>query len=84
MTKIPEHIINLFWEWDKSTIDINLHKRSIIEKVINYGSLSDWKWLVSLYGLSDVRKTALQTNNLARGNINFKTKKLAELILKSK
>lgn len=46
----------LLWSlrWDK--IDIQEDKEDIIVNTINDGSLKHWRWIMSTYGASEIRK----------------------------
>ena len=49
----------LFWETNLDTIDPQLHKQYIIERVFERGHWHQWKELVRNYSLTDI-KNALQ------------------------
>lgn len=64
MSNIPPNIKKLFWEFQVSDLDVDLHKSSIIQKVLNYGTLADWRWLLSVYGQREIDK--ILKNNTVR------------------
>lgn len=39
-----------FWDIDPRTVDEKKHERFIISRLLNYGRLSDWQWLLRTYG----------------------------------
>ena len=80
--EIPHHIKRFFWDVDKKKLDLNLHKKSIIERIINYGTLDDWRWLSLTYGklaISDILKFKDKFN---RRNIKPKAESLASILFK--
>ena len=46
----------LLWslKWDE--VDIKEDKEDIIINTINDGSLKHWRWIISVYGISSIRK----------------------------
>jgi len=79
---IPPFIKKLFWDTNKEKLDTDLHKKSIIERIINYGTLTDWKWLSSNYGKDTVITILNTKNKFDRKNIRPNAKYLASLIFK--
>jgi hypothetical protein len=61
----------LFWDSNMSTIDYELHARSIIERVITRGSLEDWKTIKDYYGLERIEHEILQMRSLDEVTLNF-------------
>ena len=39
-----------FWDLDPTTLDEKRHERLIISRLLNYGQLEDWCWLLHTYG----------------------------------
>lgn len=62
---------SLFWDVDIDTIDINKHKKFIIERVIKKGSMHDWHTALSLYGKDTVRDKVLTIRTLDPKSLNF-------------
>lgn len=78
---IPRSITKLFWDSDPKFLDPMKHRKLIISRTLNYGTLSDWKWLKDKYGKSVVVEIALLNNSAnSRANIREGAKKLAEII----
>ena len=80
---IPRTVSRLFWDMDPTHLDTHTHEKSIIERVLNDGALSDWRWLISVYGSQTV-KDALSgsTHFPLRHGIREQSVRLASLILK--
>jgi hypothetical protein len=51
----PESLRPLFWSYDFSRIDLERHRKTIIVQVLNYGTFSQWRWLIETYGRAAVR-----------------------------
>jgi hypothetical protein len=66
-----------FWDVDPKSLDIQKHERLIISRLINYGTLDDWRWLASTYGKERIAR-ALH----ARGRTSIRTEAryLAEIV----
>lgn len=47
---------SLFWDTDASRIDILRHKRYVIERILKFGDMSDYIWLVATYPESEIKK----------------------------
>lgn len=54
----------LFWDIDKEGFDFDKHKAQLIHKVLEYGTIKDWKLLKELYGLETIREVSLKLRNL--------------------
>lgn len=63
----------LFWDMDKSAIDFKKSKKSIIYKVLEYGTTNDWKIIKEVYGLEDIKKVAITFRSLDPVTLAFLT-----------
>ena len=63
--------INLFWDIDEETLDVEKNTRFIIERVLTRGRLSDWRKLVELYGLDGIKKEVVNIRYLDAITLNF-------------
>jgi len=79
---IPLSIKKLFWDIDKEKLDANLHKKNIIERIINYGALADWKWLSSVYGKDTIIRIISSKDKFNRQNIRPNASHLAFILFK--
>jgi hypothetical protein len=61
----------LFWDTDKNTLDLSLHKRFIIERVLRFGMLSDIKWLLSIYNEQEIIEVVKTSKSIDRKTANF-------------
>jgi len=55
-SKLPESFRPLLWSYRFSEIDPQRDKRIIIVNVLNYGDLSQWRWLVKTYGRKKLKE----------------------------
>jgi len=55
---------NLFWDVDPATIDVNRHRRYVIERVLERGELSDLQTAVALYSMPTIIAEAQQMRSL--------------------
>ena len=54
--KLPESFRTLLWSYRFSEVDPKKHKRTIIVNTLNYGDLSQWRWLIKAYGRKQLKK----------------------------
>ena len=57
LLKLPSRLKPLFWSHNFDSLDLNKNKKLIIVQIINYGSWEDWRWLVKIYGKTEIKKT---------------------------
>lgn len=73
----PETLRPLFWSYDFSRIDLDRHRKTIIVQVLNYGTFSQWRWLIETYGRDTVRTILGQ---IPATEIKPRTHRLASLV----
>ncbi len=56
--------VYLFWDMDKVAMDFEKSKKSIIYKVLEYGTTQDWKIIKEVYGLEEIKQAAISFRNL--------------------
>ena len=61
----------LFWDTDKSQLDLDKQKRYVIERVLSHGMLSDWYLIKKLYDKDTMKKEVLQMRYLDRYALSF-------------
>jgi len=67
---------------DVPKLDTGAHAKTIIERVLNDGTLADWRWLVSTYGSKKIESALAERSVFRRSNIRPQSRYLASLILK--
>ena len=66
-----------FWDIDFKTLDEKKHERYIISRILNYGRLNDWRWLLRTYGSERVSGII---HSKARLGLREPAKRLASII----
>lgn len=54
--KLPNYFQPLFWSYNFSLLDLKKHERVIVVNVLNYGDLSQWRWLIKTYGRKKIKE----------------------------
>lgn len=78
---LPATIGRLFWDADPKRLDIETHQRTIVERVLNLGTLADWHWLVSVYGAKVVREAVFAKGRLRASGVRPESARLVELLV---
>lgn len=71
---------SLFWDMDKTSLDLEKHKRFIIERTLTHGTLSDWFLIKKLYGKRTIKKEAMNIRYLDKQTLHFCAAYFNELI----
>ncbi len=66
--KLSKH---LFWDVDKELLDFEKNKRFIVERVLEYGLMNDWRIIYFHYGINEIAKVAMASKILDKKNISF-------------
>lgn len=80
--KLPVSIQRLLWDANPFLLDQEIHRQLIIERVLNYGTLADWRWLVTRYGANSIRATLKTQNAFSRSAVRSEARQLASLIIR--
>lgn len=62
---------NLFWDVNTADVDPESHKRFIIQRVIEYGTLADWKIIKNHYGIAIIGQEMTQIRSLDDVTLSF-------------
>lgn len=62
---------HLFWDVDLKIFDLDKHKVFMVERVLQYGKLDDWKNLKSYYGLETIKNISLNIRSLDAVTLSF-------------
>ncbi len=60
-----------FWDIDFETLDFEKHKKFIIEKVFEYGTLQDTLEIIAFYGLEIIKQEIIKANWLSNKTLNY-------------
>ncbi|MDZ4205642.1 MAG: hypothetical protein U1C12_00270 [Patescibacteria group bacterium] len=80
--ELPTSIRKLLWDADPYALDQEAHQQLIIERVLNYGTLVDWRWLVARYGVNSIRASLETRSPFPRNAIRSEARMLASLIIR--
>ncbi|MFO7616828.1 MAG: hypothetical protein R6V75_06225 [Bacteroidales bacterium] len=61
----------LFWDTEYDSLDLDKNARYIIERVVMYGSLDDWRKILAYYGWARVHKETLQSRELDPKSLDY-------------
>ncbi len=62
---------HLFWDVDLHGFDFQLHKVHLVQKVIEYGRITDWNLLKAVYGLDVIKEISLNLKSLDAVSLSF-------------
>lgn len=68
---IKHFSFNIFWDTDLNTLDLDLNKRFIIQRVLELGTRSDWELIKEIYGLSGIMEEMKKAKNLDNTALSF-------------
>ena len=61
----------IFWDVDRSTLDMERQASFIVPRVLEYGQMSDWKLMLSYYGLARIVEVAKTLRSLEPKSLSF-------------
>lgn len=61
----------LFWDVPLTQIDWNNHARFVINRVLQKGTLNDWKELKAYYGIEKIKEEVVKMKFLDHKTLNF-------------
>lgn len=68
---LPDFLRPYFWDVVFKEIDLVKSSHFIIKRVLYRGNLHDIRWLLKIYGQSEIKKVVMTTKDLARPTGNF-------------
>jgi len=68
LKKLSKH---LFWDIDVKTLDFVIHKKLVIERVLEYGKYSDWKIIYACYGIAEIGKISISIKVMDKKTLSF-------------
>lgn len=48
--RVPAQFASLFWDCNLATLDVDLHREQILERVLELGGLEEVRWSLDTYG----------------------------------
>jgi hypothetical protein len=67
----PHLSATLFWDTDPATIDMDTHKRFIIVRTMERGSMDEVRAIWAYYGAAEIRAALLSARHLSPRTISF-------------
>ena len=61
----------IFWDADSKTIDPEINAPYIVQRVLEYGQIGDWRHLLDFYGLSRITDLAKKFRSLEPRALSF-------------
>jgi hypothetical protein len=61
----------IFWDTDFETIDWQKQRREIIERVLHFGDLGDWREIQNFYGREIIKNEVTKSRYLNNRVLNF-------------
>lgn len=61
----------LFWDIDRTKLDLDKNKVYVIDRILSHGMLSDWYLIKQLYGKETIKELVLQLRYLDKYALHF-------------
>jgi hypothetical protein len=61
----------LFWDTDAGTLDYERHAAYIIGRVLERGTLDEWREIKAYYGLERIKQETLKARYLSKSVLSF-------------
>jgi len=62
---------HLFWDVEPSKIDFDKHKAWVIQRVLEYGLMNDWKLIHQYYGINEIAQTVMNLKDIDKKSASF-------------
>lgn len=62
---------HLFWDVDKTKLDIDKHQKFLVQRVLEYGLIKDWKLISKYYGINKIGTLAAELRELEPKSLSF-------------
>jgi hypothetical protein len=68
---IEDFSTSLFWDVDKTQLNVEQHRRFIIERTLTHGTLTDWFLIKTYYGRAVIKAESMQIRFLDKQTLSF-------------
>ncbi len=68
---IPNNVLKLFWDADKTGIDVKRHARYVICRVLDFGDTAEVRWLFDTYGEEAIKQVVASNPKLQPKSLNY-------------
>lgn len=69
--QISDLLPHLFWDVDPSGVEWEKHAKMIIEKVLMYGLIGDWRIINAVYGKEKIKETSKTIRSMDEVTLSF-------------
>jgi hypothetical protein len=57
--------------WDSEKLDINENKKHIVERILSFGDVDDFAWMMKKYDKKEIKEIFLNSRRLDKKSVNF-------------
>ncbi len=68
---LPEEMYRFFWDTNPASIQLQKHANYIIDRILHYGDIPSWKWLLSVYERENIQDRVLMSKQLSKKDTTF-------------
>ena len=68
---LERYKIDAFWDTPLSSIDAQLHRDFVIERLLQYGGMEGIRWLLDNWGPAAIENVVIHSRNLSRMTAGF-------------
>ncbi|MDO9510188.1 MAG: hypothetical protein Q7J34_00385 [Bacteroidales bacterium] len=68
---LPKYSSHLFWDINPNELELELHKQFIVQRVLQYGLMDDWKLLIQSIEIKEIAEIAIQIKDLDKRTGSF-------------
>ncbi len=69
--KIPKYLIHLFWDVKIEKIDLKIHSKFVISRILNFGDERAIKWLKKEFSDNEIKSIIKNNRYLDKKTLNF-------------
>ena len=62
---------HLFWDVDKTKLDLEKHQTFFVQRVLEYGLIADWHLIVKYYGIRRIGEISTKLRSLEPKSLSF-------------
>lgn len=62
---------HLFWDVDRSKLDLNTHFRFVLQRILSYGLMRDWNLFYNEFGIKRITEEAKEIRNMDERSLHF-------------
>ena len=65
-SSVPQDLRWLFWDTDASTVDLERHRKYVIERVLEFGNEAAYRWLFATFSREDIAAVVKTSSRISR------------------